>query len=146
MKTYQIKITHAQINHLFVSLNWMLTQLNTIEQLNHIDYYNVRTLLKRLADKMYRLEHILLIPNRKKNINISLNEHQSILNLYNANKEEIEEHSYYLTLYLDVFAQCNKQEVEIKDLHKYPKNVIHNHINELEQLDMISFKRTLAIK
>lgn len=122
MIKYKLKLKHEQINYLYQSASSMFALTQVLNSIDHVEYYNIKHFLKRLHDKLYHLSTVRIIKQHTYTISIDMNEHRALLQLYLFGKNHIQENPYLQNLYLDIFIQVDKQEINIRDEHKrmYP--------------------------
>ena len=125
MIKYKLKLKHEQIKYLYQSASAMFALTKVIENIDHVEYYNIKHFLKKLHDKLFHLSTVRIIKTHSYQVNIDLNEHKALLQLYLYGKSHIEESPYLQTLYLDIFIQVDRQEINIREEHRR----IHPPIN-----------------
>ena len=118
MIKYKLKLKHEQIKYLYSSGSVMFSMQKVLDNIDHIEYWNIKSFLKRLHDKLFHLSTVRIIKTHNYHVSIDMNEHQALLQLYLFGKSHIEESPYLQTLYLDVFIQIDRQEINIREEHR----------------------------
>ena len=119
MKTYKIKLHHEQLQFLYESLQKIFTHKFVNENIDHVTFYNVKSFIKTLHTKLYRLSDTIIDRSYAYRVSIDLNEYKALKEMYALSRESIEQNTYLRVVYLQVFAQCDKQEVDLMERHLY---------------------------
>lgn len=118
MNTYKIKLKHEQIKYFYQSLNVIFVQDFVKNNIDHVTFYNIKSLLKRLHDKLYHLSNVRIIKSFKYTFSIDYNEHKALIEVTIFGKSIIDENPYLNILYMDILSMIDKQELEIREQHR----------------------------
>lgn len=119
MKYYKIKLHHEQLQYLHSSLEALFKSNLILDKIDHYAFYNVKSFIKTLHTKLYRLNDSLIDKSYQYSVSIDLNEYKSLKELYAISQESIDQNTYLRVVYLQVFHQCDKQETDLFERHKY---------------------------
>ena len=129
MKIYKLKLKHEEIKFFYSSLKSILDHSSfnpTSKSISYITYYNIKSLLKRLHDKLFHLSNLIRVRKETKYIlTVDINEYKALIELYVENKKHLD-NPYLLVLYSDIITQIDKQELALKDKYTFenpPVNV-----------------------
>lgn len=61
MRTYTIKLHHEQMKYLFDSLDKFFQEKFVLDNIDEITYYNVKSFIKTLHTKLYRLSDTIIL-------------------------------------------------------------------------------------
>jgi hypothetical protein len=106
LKTSEINSFKNFVDRLFLK-SW--------QKIDAIDYYNLRYFQKKLFDKIYTLSSGGHQTQRKISIPVNINIYDTLLRLYEYNKQEIDkpENSFYNILFNDIILQLSKKVVNL---------------------------------
>ncbi|HYD91947.1 MAG TPA: hypothetical protein VEA37_10735, partial [Flavobacterium sp.] len=90
-----------------------------LDNIDEVTYYNVKSFIKTLHTKLYRLSDTIIDPQYQYRVSIDLNEYKALQTLYPFVKESIDNNLYLSIVYLQIFQQCDKQQTDLMDRHKY---------------------------
>jgi len=118
MRKFDIKLEIEEISFFYSAVNVMFQTGDTIEQINYTSYYNIRSLLKYLHNRLYLLQETKRKKGKKFQVLINFNEYQSFKELVKINSLMFSTNDYLKLLFLRIISDCDKQEVDIRDEHK----------------------------
>lgn len=97
-------------------MNLLSISPQSVEDIDYLDFYNIRHFCKMLFDKNYNIQNK---HPKKVSLQVNINIFDSILHLYNINTNELRkpENNYLLLIYRDALFQMDKQRVNLRE-HK----------------------------
>ena len=116
---YTIRLHAEQLKYLYSSLLNSFNEKFFIDNIDHITFYNVRSFIKRLENKLYQLNGTMVNVATLYRIPIDMNEYEALRQLYALCHETIEHNTYVFIIYTELFRQCDKQETDFLQHHLY---------------------------
>lgn len=135
MKNYKIRLLHEEIKYLHDSLSIMFQHVGMMHNINHVTYYNIRSFIKRLHDRLYHLATVRMIKTNRYVINIDVNQAQSLIDIHTFILDKESMGQYLDNLYIEIFSQIDKQKINDQFI---------NRINIDEYKYQIDFKTKLT--
>lgn len=75
------------------------------------DFYNIRSLTKRILDRLYKTS---VARERPVSVSININEYESLLHVYSFNEKFFLEKIYESVIFSELFSQMDKQVQSLK--------------------------------